>query len=211
MDARTIGRVAWNMRRVEAGLPWYGVDVTEENFPKEARLDGFVSYDKGCFLGQEPIARMHYRGHPNWLLVGLAAGDDAPATLAYPEHLERVKELPTLGTDADAVRADAAALAIDHAAGVELFTPDADDVHAIADEISEGGPTREGATPPKAVGRLTSGVLSPRLQRALFLGYVRATMAATGTKFRARVAGADLTLSIVELPLPGPIKGEKHA
>jgi folate-binding protein YgfZ len=211
MDMRVVGRVGWNMRRIEAGLPWYGVDVTEDNFPKEARLDGYVSYDKGCFLGQEPIARMHYRGHPNWLLVGLAV-DEAPATFAYPEHLERVKELPTLATDPRAVRADVAVLSLDYAAGAELFTLDADDVHAIADEISEGGPARgEDAAPPKAVGRLTSGTLSPRLQRALFLGYVRATAAETGTKFRARVGGADLTLSIVELPLPGPIKGEKHA
>jgi folate-binding Fe-S cluster repair protein YgfZ len=38
-----------------------------------------VSYEKGCFLGQETIARMHYRGHPNWKLVGLAGGDEVPA------------------------------------------------------------------------------------------------------------------------------------
>ncbi len=73
MDMQVVGRVAWNMRRVEAGLPWYGHDVSEDNFPKEARLDDHVNYEKGCYMGQEPIARMHYRGHPNWLLVGLAA------------------------------------------------------------------------------------------------------------------------------------------
>lgn len=76
-DMSLIGRVAWNTRRVEAGLPWWGADVTAgENFPKECRLDGVVSYTKGCFLGQETLARMHHRGHPNWLLVGLTPRAD---------------------------------------------------------------------------------------------------------------------------------------
>lgn len=210
MDLQVAGRVAWNLRRVEAGLPWYGADVTEDNFPKEARLDDRVNYEKGCYLGQEPIARMHYRGHPNWLLVGLAA-HEAPDSLAYPARVESIKELPILAHDADAVRADVAALSIDHAAGVELFPAGSDDVQAITDEISEGGPLNPGAAPRKAAGRITSGVMSPRLKRALFLGYVRATMAEVGTKFRARIGGADVTLSVVSLPLPSPIKGDKHA
>jgi glycine cleavage system aminomethyltransferase T len=53
--------------------------------------------------------------------------------------------------------------------------------------------------------------MSPRLKRPLFLGYVRAAMANPGTKFGARIGGVDVTLSVVELPLPGVIKGEKHA
>jgi folate-binding protein YgfZ len=76
-DMSLIGRVAWNTRRVEAGLPWWRADVTaDENFPKECRLDGVVDYTKGCFLGQETLARMHHRGHPNWLLVGLTPRED---------------------------------------------------------------------------------------------------------------------------------------
>ncbi len=210
MDMQVVGRVAWNVRRVEAGLPWYGHDVSEDNFPKEARLDDHVSYEKGCYMGQEPIARMHYRGHPNWQLVGLTAAD-APESLAYPARVEKIAELPTLVRDADAVRADASSLSLDHAAGVELFAPDADDVAAIADEISEGGPLNTDGSARKACGRLTSGVQSPRLQRPLFLGYVRAAMAEAGTKFRARIGGVDVTLAVVALPLPGPIKGDKHA
>jgi folate-binding protein YgfZ len=212
MDMQVVGRVAWNVRRVEAGLPWYGVDVSEDNFPKEARLDDHVSYDKGCFLGQETIARMHYRGHPNWQLVGLAADDDAPESLAYLDRWERVIDLPPAIPDSETVRADAAAISLDRAAGAELFGLDADDVQAIADEIAEGGPAVEDGSARKAAGRITSGVMSPRLKRALFLGYVRAGMAAAGTRFRARIGGTDVTLSVVELPLPGPIKGDaKHA
>ena len=119
--------------------------------------------------------------------------------------------MPLLAHDADAVRADAALLSLEHAAGVELFPPDADDVVPIADEISEGGPLNADGSTRKAAGRITSGVLSPRLKRALFLGYVRAAMAEAGTQVRARVGGVDLTLSVVALPLPSPIKGDKHA
>jgi len=79
LDGAEIGRAAWNTRRIEKGRPWFGVDVTEENFPAECGLDSHVSYEKGCYLGQETIARMHYRGHPNWKLVGLAGAADIPA------------------------------------------------------------------------------------------------------------------------------------
>jgi aminomethyltransferase len=79
LDGAEIGRAAWNARRVERGRPWFGTDVTEENFPAECGLESHVSYEKGCYLGQETIARMHYRGHPNWKLVGLAGGDEMPA------------------------------------------------------------------------------------------------------------------------------------
>jgi len=78
LDGAEVGRMAWNTRRVENGRPWFGIDVSEENFPAECGLDTHVSYEKGCYLGQETIARMHYRGHPNWKLVGLA-GDHLPA------------------------------------------------------------------------------------------------------------------------------------
>jgi aminomethyltransferase len=79
LDGAEIGRAAWNTRRIEKGRPWFGVDVTEENFPAECGLESHVSYEKGCYLGQETIARMHYRGHPNWKLVGLAGAADIPA------------------------------------------------------------------------------------------------------------------------------------
>jgi tRNA-modifying protein YgfZ len=58
-------------RRVEAGLPRYGVDVSEENFPFEANLDAVLSYTKGCYTGQEVVARANARGHANKRLVGL--------------------------------------------------------------------------------------------------------------------------------------------
>ena len=57
--------------RVEAGEPRCGAEITGEEFPQEAGLDEAVSYDKGCYLGQETVARIHYRGQVNRLLRGL--------------------------------------------------------------------------------------------------------------------------------------------
>jgi tRNA-modifying protein YgfZ len=52
--------------RIESGVPRFGADMTPENFPAEAGiLDRAVSFQKGCYPGQETVARMHYRGHPN--------------------------------------------------------------------------------------------------------------------------------------------------
>jgi folate-binding protein YgfZ len=59
--------------RIEEGLPRFGSDLTPENFPGEAGiLDRAVSFAKGCYPGQETVARMHYRGHPNRSLYRLS-------------------------------------------------------------------------------------------------------------------------------------------
>lgn len=49
-------------RRIEAGLPRYDQDVSEANFPFESQLIRLIDYQKGCFAGQEPVARVHSRG-----------------------------------------------------------------------------------------------------------------------------------------------------
>ncbi len=59
--------------RIEAGVPRYGADVTPENFPGETGLlERAADFGKGCYPGQETVARMHYRGHPNKTLHRLA-------------------------------------------------------------------------------------------------------------------------------------------
>lgn len=57
--------------RVEAGRPLFGRDFGPESFPQETGLEGAVSYEKGCYLGQEVVARIHYRGGVNRRLRGL--------------------------------------------------------------------------------------------------------------------------------------------
>ncbi|MDE3026577.1 MAG: tRNA-modifying protein YgfZ, partial [Acidobacteriota bacterium] len=54
------------LRRIEAGVPRWGRELDDRILPAEAGLDAtHVSFTKGCYPGQEPIARLHYRGHVN--------------------------------------------------------------------------------------------------------------------------------------------------
>ena len=64
--------------RIESGRPRFGVDMSEDNFPGELGLEErAVSFTKGCYVGQEPVARMHHRGHPNRHLRGLTLSQPA--------------------------------------------------------------------------------------------------------------------------------------
>ena len=67
--------------RVEVGRPLFGVDMTEATIPIEAGLEAqAISYDKGCYIGQEVIARIAHRGHVNRHLRGFVLpADDAQA------------------------------------------------------------------------------------------------------------------------------------
>ena len=62
--------------RIAAGIPAIGIDTGAKTLVQEAGLDDAVSYDKGCYLGQETVARLHYRGHANRRLCRIAL--DAP-------------------------------------------------------------------------------------------------------------------------------------
>jgi folate-binding protein YgfZ len=73
--ARPTGQDALEILRIEAGLPRYGLDMDETNVVTEAGLDDAVSYTKGCYIGQEIIARIHWRGHVAKKLSGLLFND----------------------------------------------------------------------------------------------------------------------------------------
>lgn len=68
---RPMGTEAAEILRIEAGVPAHGAEITASEFPQEARLDAAVDHDKGCYLGQETVARIHHRGKVNRLLSGL--------------------------------------------------------------------------------------------------------------------------------------------
>lgn len=70
------GRLAVDAVRIEAGEPLMGVDVDERTIPQEGDLvDGAVDFTKGCYLGQELVARIDSRGHVNRRLRGVVIGD----------------------------------------------------------------------------------------------------------------------------------------
>jgi folate-binding protein YgfZ len=75
--AQPVGHDALELLRIEAGVPRFGLDVNETNVMLEAGLDDAVSYTKGCYIGQEIIARIHWRGHVAKRLAGIRF-EDAP-------------------------------------------------------------------------------------------------------------------------------------
>ncbi|UCC71703.1 MAG: hypothetical protein JSV86_15175 [Gemmatimonadota bacterium] len=82
---RAAGSRALEVVRVESGVPRYGADITESNLTRETGLEEeAVSFDKGCYLGQEVVARVHFRGHVNQLLCKLRFYRSA-APLKAPE------------------------------------------------------------------------------------------------------------------------------
>lgn len=68
---RMAGHSTQNTRRIEAGIPVFGVDMNESHLLMETGLENAVSFNKGCYLGQEYVARLAHRGHLNRKLVGL--------------------------------------------------------------------------------------------------------------------------------------------
>jgi folate-binding protein YgfZ len=64
--------------RIEAGIPRFGVDMDETKVVSETNLDDAVSFTKGCYIGQEIIARIKYRGHVARKLTGVLLSQDIP-------------------------------------------------------------------------------------------------------------------------------------
>src|SRR3954453_8391484 len=84
--AVAVEEAAAELVRVESGRPRYGIDLDETTIPQEAGLnDRAVSFTKGCYVGQETVARLHWRGKPNRHLRGLRLS--APAASGTPLRL----------------------------------------------------------------------------------------------------------------------------
>jgi folate-binding protein YgfZ len=102
--ASQVGEAAAECLRIESGRPRYGVDIDESTIPQEAGLnERAVSFTKGCYVGQETVARLFYKGKPNRHLRGLRLDCLAPAgeELLLGERivgtLTSVAESPRLG------------------------------------------------------------------------------------------------------------------
>jgi folate-binding protein YgfZ len=82
--------------RIESGTPRLGLDMGSETIPEEAGLnERAVSFSKGCYVGQETVARLHYRGKPNRHLRGLRLSE--PAAKGDPIVLGE-REVGTIGS-----------------------------------------------------------------------------------------------------------------
>ena len=121
--ARAAGMTALDVRRIEAGIPWYGSEITAERFPMEAGLEsGWISATKGCYIGQETIARLRFQGHLNRALRGLEFASDLPPERGANVFLgdKRVGAI-TSATTSPRLR-HAIALALVHRDAAELGT-----------------------------------------------------------------------------------------
>jgi tRNA-modifying protein YgfZ len=78
-DLVTVNPESFEVFRIEAGTPVFGKDITEKNLPQEiGRDDRAINFVKGCYLGQETVARIDALGHVNQLLKGLRFAEQSP-------------------------------------------------------------------------------------------------------------------------------------
>ena len=88
VGGRACGWTALEIARVEAGIPRFGADMDEANLPLECGIEArAVSYQKGCYIGQEVINRIHSIGHVNRELRGLRLTDEPKTLLAKGDKL----------------------------------------------------------------------------------------------------------------------------
>lgn len=125
------GNEAADLLRIEDGLPLFGVDFTGDNFPGEAALDHTVSYNKGCYIGQETIARVHYLGHFNKYLVGF-----------LPEKaVEPGQEIQAEGKTLGKVTSAAHSPSLDRPIALGYVKRGHEEAGSAVEIISEGGTT----------------------------------------------------------------------
>jgi folate-binding protein YgfZ len=95
-DVTPAGQDVLQTLRIEAAIPWYGIDLSDENLGQEAcRTSQAISFEKGCYLGQEPIARIHAMGHVNRELRRFVIDSDTcpPAGVAILNPNDESKEV----------------------------------------------------------------------------------------------------------------------
>jgi folate-binding protein YgfZ len=80
LEVPEVPEAAAEVVRVEAGRPRYGIELDDTTIPQEAGLnERAVSFTKGCYVGQETVARLHYKGKPNRHLRGLRLSAPVPS------------------------------------------------------------------------------------------------------------------------------------
>jgi folate-binding protein YgfZ len=137
-----ISNATFETLRIEAGVPLYGLDMDETNIVTETTLDDAVSFNKGCYLGQEIIVRIKHRGHVAKKLSGVVLADSTP-------------------------------------------------VPRSAKIVASDG---------KEIGRVTSSAFSPRLDRAIALGFLQYDYLAAGTEVKVATPESETSATVAELP-----------
>ncbi|MGI9553442.1 MAG: aminomethyltransferase family protein [Thermodesulfobacteriota bacterium] len=135
--------------RIEAGIPVLGKDMDENTIPIEAGLWNALDFEKGCYIGQEVVARIKWRGRVNWHLVGF--------------EIDEIN---------DALKS-----------GSEIFSGD------------------------KKIGRVTSFVHSPTLDKAIAIGYIRREFNENGVNVEIKLSkNLHLKAAVSALPFVNSFK-----
>ena len=200
---RPIGFAAWNIARLEAGTPVYYLDFGPDSLPGETGvLDDRVSFTKGCYLGQEIVARMNALGHPRRRVVAIRISDPGAVVDAASEALTReigaeAREIPMArfpGTGA-AVYAEPSVAAAPGAVPVPTTAP----APVVA----------------APVGAITSSTLAPLLSRSpIALAMVAWASSQPNTRVLVDCDGAMLPgviqekLTFVQRPAQGAAAGD---
>lgn len=134
------GEAAFEALRIEEGIPRFGVDFSDQNYPQEASLERFaVSFQKGCYLGQEAVFMLEVRGHAKKRLVRLSIegeGAPAPGTPLFVRDESGAQE--NVGTITSAAALEGGAVALGYVkykqarAGVALWIAEGERAARIA-------------------------------------------------------------------------------
>jgi folate-binding protein YgfZ len=176
-----VGIKALQTLRVEAGIPWWGEDLDGSLLMLEAGLDKSIHHQKGCYIGQETLSRIHHRGHTNRRLAGVQIlGDQLPASgsrLSAPTRLSAPNEGVAPGSTPQAASAP----------------PVSPGPGAI-----RGGAAGEGAaaagtedTPFRDIGWITSAVFSPAVESPIALCFLRREYLEPGCRLRIEPGGEE--------------------
>jgi folate-binding protein YgfZ len=110
LGVEAVSEEAAECLRIESGRPRLGLDMDGDTIPQEAGLnERAVDFEKGCYVGQETVARLHYRGKPNRHLRGLKLS--GPASTGDPIALGE-RQVGTLGSVCDSPRLGPIGLAL---------------------------------------------------------------------------------------------------
>ena len=94
--AEPVSEEAAEIVRVESGRPRFGREMTTATIPEEAGInERAISFTKGCYIGQETVARLHYRGKPNRRLRGLRLAAPAARRRSGPARRTRARHVGT--------------------------------------------------------------------------------------------------------------------
>lgn len=132
--ARPVGDEAVTAARIEAGEAQMGIDIDRSTIPQEAELiDGAVDFAKGCYLGQELVARIESRGHVNRQLRGLLCGEGAAPPPGAALSVE--------GREVGTITSVAVSLVRGVPVGLGLVRSEVEDGTAVAVDWGDGATT----------------------------------------------------------------------